>query len=163
MECYPAASRIHTLLTLSLILVFLMLEGLFWMVSLKIVITIFSTTRSSIFGRECKAEEVHARVVTESNESSSDLPPNAICYHCGKPGHLKFNLNTKLACSSTVCSVCKAHMGDDNHNAQDCCKDSALVFSNDARSFKKKPVGRGRKPAATRGRSSSSTCSRPNH
>ena len=61
---------------------------------MKIVITIFSTTRSSIFGRERKAEEVDGRVVTMSKGSSSDLPSNAICYHCGKPGHLKFNFNT---------------------------------------------------------------------
>ena len=113
-------------------------------------------------GRKRKAEEVLRRVVTLFKETSSDPPPNAICYRCGKPGHLKFNLNTKLACSSTVCSVWKALIGNDNHNARNCCKESARGFSNGVRSSKNKPVGRGRKPAATSGRPPSSTSSKPN-
>ena len=97
-----------------------------------------------------------------SKDSTSDLPPNTVCYRCGRPGHLKFNFNTKLACPSTICSVCKAHIDTDNHNARNCSKESARVFPNVARSSKKKVVGKGRKPAATRGKSFS-TSSKPSH
>ena len=101
--------------------------------------------------------------MTISKDSTSDLPPNTVCYRCGRPGYLKFNLNTKLACPSTVCSVCKARIGTDNRNARNCSKESARVNPDAARSSKKKPAGRGRKPAATRGKSSSSTSSKSSH
>ena len=116
-------------------------------------------------GRKRKAEEVLGRVMTISKDATSDLPPNAVCYRCGRPGHLNYNFNTRTACPSIVCSVCKAHIGKDNHNARNCSKESARVFPNAARSSKKKPVGKGRKLAATRGKSSSSssTSSKPNH
>ena len=115
-------------------------------------------------GRKRKAKEVLGHVVTISKDFTSDLPPNTVCYRCGRPGHLKYNFNTKTACPSTVCSVCKAHIGTDNHNARNCSKESARVFPNAARSSKKKVVGKGRKPAATRGKSSSSsTSSKPNN
>ena len=75
-----------------------------------------------------------------------------------------------MACSSTVCSLCKAHIGGDNHNARSCCKDSARVIPKGARtdrSSKKKAGGKGSKPATTRGKSSSSpttpSSSKPNH
>ena len=70
----------------------------------------------------------------------------------------------EMACSSTVCSLCKAHIGGDNHNARSCCKDSARVFPKGARSdrsSKKKAGGKGRKPATTRGKSSSSSPTTP--
>ena len=85
-----------------------------------------------------------------SKDSTSDVPPTVVCYRCGRPGHLKYNFNTRTACPSTVCSVCKAHIGTDNHNSRNCSKESARVFPNAARSSKKKPAGKGRKPAATR-------------
>ena len=80
-------------------------------------------------GRKRKAEEALGRVVTVPKDSTSDLPPNTVCYRCGRPGHLNFNFNLELACSSTVCSVCKAHIGSDNRNARNRCKDSTHVFS----------------------------------
>ena len=47
-------------------------------------------------GRKRKAEEVLGRVVTMSKDSTSDLPPNTVCYRWGRPGHLNSNFNSKL-------------------------------------------------------------------
>ena len=103
--------------------------------------------------------------MTITQDATPDLPPNVVCYRCGRPGHLKYNFNTRTACPSTVCSVCKAHICTDNHNSRNCSKESARVFPNAARSSKKKPADEGRKPPATRGKSSSSssTSFKPNH
>ena len=85
-------------------------------------------------GRKHKAEEVFGRTVKVVDDSSTDMPLNAVCYRCGRPGHLRSNYNSKMSCSSTVCSLCKAHIGGANHNVRSCCEDSARVFPRGARS-----------------------------
>ena len=84
------------------------------------------------------------------------------CYRCGEVGHLKTDRVTGAKCQATRCTLCHSFIGTNAHSARGFCNRSNQVFPNVARSSKKKPACRGRKPAATRGRSSS-TSSRPNH
>ena len=43
--------------------------------------------------RKRKVEEVLGRTVKVVDESSTNMPLNAVCYRCGRPGHLRFNYN----------------------------------------------------------------------
>ena len=120
---------------------------------MRIAIIISNTTNRKTLDASGKPEEVLGRTVRVSDDSS-------VCYRCGRPRHLRFNYNSKMACSSTVCSLCKAHIGSDNQNARNCCKDSARVFPKGARSdrsSKKKAGGKGRKSATNRGKSTTSS------
>ena len=97
-----------------------------------------------------------------------DKVPNATCWRCGLPSHMKFYITKRLACTSTTCSLCKARAGGDNHDARYCCYKSLKVFPNAGRSerpAKRRNTGKGHKPGAGRGKSSSSSSSssRPNH
>ena len=118
-------------------------------------------------GHKRKAEEVFGRQVTIKTDMP-DSVPNAVCWRCGLPGHLKFNIKKSLACTSTTCSLCKARIGGDSHDARYCCEKSSKVFPNASRvdrPAKKRNTGKSRKPGAGRGKpsSSSSSSSRPNH
>ena len=95
-------------------------------------------------GRKRRAEEVLGRTVKVVDRYAS----YAICYRCGRPGHLRFNYNSKMARSSTVCSLCKAHIGGDDHNARSCCNDSARVFPKGARSDRSSKKKAGAKAAS---------------
>ena len=50
-------------------------------------------------GRKRKAEEVLGRTVKVSDDSSADMPLNAVCYRCGRPGHTSFYLYFCQTCS----------------------------------------------------------------
>ena len=57
-----------------------------------------------------------------------DKVPNATCWRCGLPSHMKFYITKRLACTSTTCSLSKARTGGDNHDARYCCDKSLKVF-----------------------------------
>ena len=75
-------------------------------------------------GRKRKAEEVLGRTVKVVDDPSSVVGDQAI------------SDSTTIArwLVPLLCSLCKAHIGGDNHNARSCCKDSARVFPKGARS-----------------------------
>ena len=83
-------------------------------------------------------------------------------------GEKSILIKKSLACTSITCSLCKARIGGDSHDARYCCEKSSKVFPNASRvdrPAKKRNTGKGRKPGAGRGKSSSSSSSssRPNH
>ena len=116
----------------------------------------FNKEKDSNHHKKRKADEIVGRVVTISKDSSESSVPNAICFRCGKPGHVKYNFSSKLACTSTICSLCKSFIGDGNHNARFCSKDSAQAFMRARPDSKKKPASKARKSTSSRGKSSSS-------
>ena len=69
--------------------------------------------------------------------------------------HVKYNFSSKLACTSTVCSLCKSFIGDGNHNARNCSKESTQAFTRARPDSKKKSTSKARKSTSSRGKSSS--------
>ena len=114
-------------------------------------------------GHKRKAEEVFGRQVPIKRDVQvPDSVPNAVCWRCGLPGHLKFNIKKSLACTSIMCSLCKARIGGDSQDARYCCEKDFKVFPNAGRAdcpAKKRNTGKGRKPGAGRGKPSSSSSS----
>jgi hypothetical protein len=92
-------------------------------------------------GRKRKADEVFGRAVTIT-KTIRDGAQNATCWRCGQPGHLKFNFKEKLACSSTACSLCRKHIGNDPHDAKSCCDRSHSVFPGAQQPSMKKKIAK---------------------
>ena len=42
------------------------------------------------------------------------------CWRCGRADHVKHDKATDSWCSATSCSICNAHIGNDNHDASSC-------------------------------------------
>ena len=113
-------------------------------------------------GHERKAEEVFGRQVTIKRDVQY-LTVFLMLFAGGVVCQ-----DTSSSSTSTMCSLCKARIGGDSHDARYCCEKSSKVFPNASRvdrPAKKRNTGKGRKPGAGRGKSSSSSSSssRPNH
>ncbi len=78
-------------------------------------------------GRKRKAEVVLGRTVT-ATDSTRKGARVIICWRCGQHGHLKFNNKEQTACPSTVCFICRKHIGSENHDARSCCDKSSSMF-----------------------------------
>ena len=105
-------------------------------------------------GHKRKAEEVFGRQVTIKGDMPESVP-SAVCWRCGRPGHLKFNIKKSLACASSSCSLCKTCIGGDSHDARFCCEKNSEVFPNAGgfdRPAKRRNTGKGRKPGADAGK-----------
>lgn len=88
----------------------------------------FNKSKDSGHGVKRKHEEIILGRSVTVTKSNRDGAQNPICFRCGEPGHLKFNYEKKIACSATVCTLCYAHIGKDNHEARSCCGRSHAVF-----------------------------------
>jgi hypothetical protein len=97
--------------------------------------TRFNKTKDT--GHKRKVEEIFGRAVTFV-KPTRDPAIGSTCWRCGRGGHLKFNYLTKLACNSTLCSLCRKPIGNDPHDARSCCERSDTVFPEDQQPAKKK-------------------------
>ena len=122
----------------------------------RIATILLATTKRGTLAITVERRKFFGRQGTVKNDSA----PNATCWRCDLPGHIKFNVKKKLAFTSTPCFSCKASIG-----ASYCCEKSSNIFPSAGRfdrAAKRRNTAKGRKPEAGCGKSSSSF-SRPNH
>lgn len=78
---------------------------------------------------------------------------DAICWRCGKRGHLKNNYETGVLCRSSVCTLCDRNIEGREHDARRCCAQSQVVFGTSQKSDSKARGGsNGRQPNSSQRR-----------
>lgn len=76
-----------------------------------------------------KADDiVVGRTVTMMKSRRID-PKDGTCYRCGQHGHLKYDSVARVRCSATACTLCHKNIGHEDHDAKNCCAQSAKRFN----------------------------------